>query len=134
MTIAMNGLAVYALVIATNILFHREAVRFLETHAAITDKASLEAFKNLARRNMKAVFPLIGAFIVGMTLTARLIIHYPLIGFTTFLLINVLLVSSALALNKVERWARELPCPDPALASEYQRISQSWLSDLWPGF
>jgi hypothetical protein len=119
---------------ALNIYFRLETVRFLAKHATITDLASLEDFKTLARRNMKAVFPLIAAFLVGMALNALLIKHDPLFGFVTFLLLNGLVVWSALSLRKVENRARELPCPDPALAARYQRIAQSWLSDPWPKF
>jgi hypothetical protein len=128
------GFALYIIVIALNIYFRLEAVRFLAEHAAITDLGSLEDFKNLARRNMKAVFPLIAAFLVGMALSAQLIIHSPVFGFVALLFVNGLVVWSALALRKVESRARELPCPDPALAAAYQRISKSWLSDPWPNF
>jgi hypothetical protein len=128
------GLGLYTVVIALNLFFRRETVRFLAKHAAITDLASLEAFKNLARRNMKAVFPLTAAFLVAMALSAFLIIDDPLVGFVTFLLANGLVAWSALALRKVEIRARELPCPDPALAAAYKRISTSWLSDPWPDF
>ena len=103
-------------------------------HAAITDSASLEAFKNLARRNMKAALPLTAAFLVAMALSAFLIIADPLVGFVTFLLANGLVVWSALALRKAEIRVRELSCLDPALADTYKRISKSWLSDPWPDF
>jgi hypothetical protein len=101
----------------------------LAKHAAITDLASLEAFKNLARR-----LPLMAAFLVAMALSALLIIDDPLVGFVTFLLANGLVVWSALALRKVEIRARELPCTNPPLAATYKRISTSWLSDPWPEF
>ena len=131
---AIIGLALYAVVIALNLFFRRETIRFLAKHAAITDVAGLEAFKNLARRNMKAALPLMAAFLVAMALSAFLIIVDPLVGFVTFLLANGLVVWSALALRKVEIRVRELPCPDPALAATYKRISTSWLSDPWPDF
>jgi hypothetical protein len=128
------GLALYGVVIALNIYFRLETVRFLANHEAIADLASLEDFKNLARRNMKAVFPLIAAILVAMALSAQLIIHTPLLGFVTFLLVNGLLVWSALALRKVENRARQLPCPDANLAAPYQRVTKSWLSHPWPDF
>jgi len=136
MTIIMGimGIALYALVIALHLHFRRETVRFLVKHGTIADLASLEDFKHLARRNMKAVYPFIAAILVGMALSAQLIKHDPLFGFVTFLLLNGLVVWSALSLRNVEIRARELPCPDPALAAKYQRIAQSWLSDSWPRF
>ena len=131
---ATIGYVLYAVVIALNIFFRRETVRFLAKHTAIIDSVSLEAFKNLARRNMKAVLPLTALFLVAMALSAFLIIHDPLFGFVAFLLANGLVVWSALALRKIEILARELPCPDPTLGAAYQRISKSWLSDPWPDF
>src|SRR6185503_11734417 len=105
--IVITGLALYTVVIALNMFFRQETVRFLAKHAAITDLASLEAFKNLARRNMKAALPLMAAFLVAMALSAFLIIVDPLVGFVTFLLANGLVVWSALALRKVEIRVRE---------------------------
>ncbi len=132
--IGIVGIALYTIIIALNIYFRLETVRFLARHATIVDLASIEDFGNLARRNMKAVFPFIAAFLLGMALSAQLIKHDPLFGFVTFLLLNGLVVWSALSLRKVEKRARELPCPDPALAATYQRIAQSWLADPWPRF
>lgn len=136
MTIILGiiGIALYAMVIALGIYLRLETVRFLAKHATIADVASLEDFKNLARRNMKAVYPFIAAILLGMALSAQLIIHDPLFGFVTFLILNGLVVWSGLSLRKVENRARELPCPDPTLAATYQRIAQSWLSDPWPRF
>jgi len=136
MTIVLGvfGTALYALVIALGIYFRLETARFLAKHATITDVASLEAFKKLARRNMKAVYPFVGATLLGMVLSAQLIIHDPLLGFVTFLVLNGLVVWSGLSLRRVENRARELPCPDPTLAAAYRRIAQSWLSDSWPRF
>lgn len=132
--LAIIGLAVYAIVIALMLNFRLDTARFLAKHAAITDLASLEDFKNLARRNMKAVFPLVAAFLVAMALSAQLIVLSLVFGFVTLLIVNGLVVWSALALVKVENQARELPCLDPTLAASYQRVSKSWLSDPWPNF
>jgi ABC-type transport system involved in cytochrome bd biosynthesis fused ATPase/permease subunit len=134
MNFGILGLTLYAVVIGINLFFRRETVRFLAKNAAIADLTGLEAFKNLARRNMRAVFPLLVLIILGMVLIAQLVIHDPLFGFVTFLLVNVLLVWSALALRKVETLARALTCRDPALVSEYQRVANSWLCDPWPNF
>jgi len=133
MTAAL-GYVLYAAVIAVNIFFRQETVRFLAKHTALTDMVSLDAFENLARRNMKAVFPLTAVLLLAMGLSAFLIILDPLFGFVAFLLANGLVVWSALALRKVENRARELPCLDPALAVAYRRVSNSWLSDPWPDF
>lgn len=132
--IATTGDVLYVVVIALNLYFRRETVRFLAKHTAIIDSVSLQAFKSLARRNMTAVWPLTAVFLVAMACSAFLIIHDPLFGFVAFLFANGLVVWSALALRKVEIRARELPCPDPALGAAYQRISKSWLSDPWPDF
>jgi hypothetical protein len=134
MTIAMLGLGLYAVVIAIIMRSRRETVQFLRRHHAITDRDSIDQFKALARRNMKTVPPLTGLFFVAMALTAQLIIHHRVIGFVALLLLTALVAWSALALNGVEKRVRELPCPDPALALEYERVAQSWLSDLWPRF
>ena len=136
MSVALGiiGVALYAAAIAGGLYFRLQTARFLAKHATIADAAGLEEFKNLARRNMKAVYPFVAAIFLGMALSAQLIIHDPVLGFATFLLLNILVVWSGLSLRKVENRARELACPDPALAATYQRIAQSWLSDSWPRF
>ncbi len=134
MTIGILGLLVYALVIVAILYARREVNQFLRQHDVIANSSDLEAFKRLARRNMKAVFPLAALFFAGMGLTAQLIIQHRVIGFVTILLVNGLVVGSALALNRVEKQARELSCSDPALESEYRRILESWLNDSWPRF
>jgi len=136
MSIALGiiGIALYAMAIALGVHFRRATLGFLAKHASIADVASLEEFKSLARHNMQAVYPFIVAILLGMALSTQLIIHDPTLGFVTFLILNGLVVWSGLSLQKVERRARELPCPDPALAATYRRIAQSWLDDAWPRF
>src|SRR5687767_5674570 len=134
MKFGILGIALYAVVIGFNLFFRRETLRFLAQHAAIADLTDLEAFKNLARRNMKAVLPLLALIILGMILIAQLVIYDPLSGFVSFLLVNGLLAWSALYLRKVETRARALTCLDPALVTEYQRVANLWLSDAWPRF
>ena len=133
MTVAA-GLALYVTIIALNIRFRSETLRFLAAYPAISDTRSLEALKTVARRNMKAVLPFVAATLAAMGLTAQLIVYNRLIGFVTFLLANVMLVWSALALRQAENLARSLPCPDPSLAVAYSSVVKSWLSDPWPRF
>lgn len=134
MIFGILGLCVYALVIAALIYARRDVVLFLREHPAITDQGGLETLKKLARRNMKAVLPMVALFFTGMALTMQLMVLDLMTAFVALLLANGLVVWSALVLNKTERRARELPCPDPGLASEYRRVTESWLSDLWPRF
>ena len=134
MTFAILGLVVYALVIAALIFARRDVVLFLREHPAITDQGSLETLKKLARRNMKAVLPMVALFFAGMALTMQLMVLDLATAFVALLLANGLVVWAALILNRTERRACELPCPDPELASQYRRVTESWLSDLWPRF
>jgi len=134
LVLGITGIALYAMAIALGIHFRMETVRFLAKHATIPDDASLEAFRNLARRNMKAVYPFVAAIVAGMALSAQLVILDPLFGFVTFLILNGLVVWTGFALRTVENQVRELPCPDPTLSATYRRIAQSWLSDAWPRF
>ncbi|GMV80135.1 MAG: hypothetical protein AMXMBFR7_13190 [Planctomycetota bacterium] len=134
MTLGILGLLVYALIIVALLYARWDVNQFLRQHAVIANSSGLEAFKRLARRNMKAVFPLTALFIAGMGLTAQLIIQHRLIGFVTILLVNGMVVGSALVLNKAEKQARELSCADPALETEYRSVAESWLNDSWPRF
>ncbi|MBE7464904.1 MAG: hypothetical protein HS116_15620 [Planctomycetes bacterium] len=134
MTLGMLGLLVYALVIVAILYACWEVNQFLRQHEVIAHSSDLEAFKKLARRNMKAVFPLAALFFAGMGLTAQLILQHRVIGFVAILLVNGLVMGSALALSKAEKQARELSCSDPALEAEYRRVSESWLNDSWPRF
>lgn len=133
MTAAL-GFVLYAVIVATNLYFRWETLGFLAKHPAIVDAEGLEAFKSLARRNMKAVFPMGALFLVAMGFSGFLVLHHPLVGFVAFLLANGLVVWSALALIRVERRARAVPCGDATLAADHERVSTSWLSKAWPDF
>ncbi|SMF95930.1 hypothetical protein SAMN02949497_3308 [Methylomagnum ishizawai] len=127
-------LAIYAIGTAIILYFARETKSFLASHASIDHPDGLEAFKRLARRNMTMALPYGLFMIIGVALGLHIVQQDNLAGFSLFAAANIPFMTAALALRRLEIQARELPCTDPVFIVEYNRVSRSWLQDLWPKF
>ncbi len=112
----------------------REVQGFLATHATISDGASLEAFKSLARRNMKFAIVLIVLWIPGLLVGLHLINLYSIPGLVVLVASNALLFILARKIKARELDARSLPCADEILSAEYARVSEMWTKKLFPNF
>lgn len=132
--LAYTYIAIYALATVVLLWGRQDVVRFLAAHSAITDAASLEAFKRMARRNMLVTLPYAVMLIVGIGIGLHLLSADPIRGLVLCVVANAVFFGVISTSRPLEIRTRELPCSNPALAAEYARISRSWLQKLWPDF
>jgi Mn2+/Fe2+ NRAMP family transporter len=134
MTIIAAFIAVSLLLLLLTVGGRVDASSFLRRRDAIDDAADLEAFKSLARRNMFAALAYIGLGLAFLGLGITLLVTQGWLG--TALMVGFSLVHYFLSKGSrdIEVRTRSLPCPDPALAQEYARVSQSWLKKALPDF
>jgi len=112
----------------------REVQGFLAIHTTIADAASLEAFKSIARRNMRFAICIIALFIPSLVVGFYLISLYSIHGLVVILVANALLIILARSTKKLEVRARTLSCTDETLRSEYHHVSETWTKKLLPDF
>ena len=127
-------LAIYFVATLVLLWGRQEVARFLAAHTTIADVEALEAFKRVARRNMLVTLPYAVMLIAGVGLGLHLLTQDPVRGLVLCIVANVIFFLVIRKIRPLEIRSRELPCPDPALAAEYARVSRSWLQRLWPDF
>lgn len=111
-----------------------EARRFLRAHAHVREPQALEAFKTLARRNMLAA---IGVLILGagsLGLALLVVRDLGAVGLATVIALYAPCTLLSIRLTKLEGRTRNLPCEDPSMLAEYQRVGTSWRKKLLPDF
>ncbi len=122
------------LLIAMMMLARSALLRFLERHDSIQNNDVLNEFKKLARSNM--YFALV-YLVCGMALivwAAFLVMQYGLLGILLVLAFSVPGIFLGLGTKKLEERTKKLPCADPALDTEYKRVSEVWVKKALPDF
>ena len=108
--------------------------KFLELYPSISDQASLDKFKPVARTNM--YLSLVNLFLLGLgALTAIMsILNYG--G-----LVSIIIVILALATGRVTKWCTEseerikqIECADSKLEKELNEIFYCWQNKPFPNF
>lgn len=107
--------------------------RFFERHRSIGNEADLEAFKVLARRDMKYALAQIALMVVDFFASTAVVLVYLLPG--TAAVFGAGLVLMLLAGSIQRQLARVMSLPaDHRYQEEYRRISSSWLNLPFPDF
>lgn len=111
-----------------------EVRQFLRKHPAIDGSPALEAFKSMARRNMRGALLLLAFGAVSLVLAVALVNSYSTFGLLVVL--GAYFVHGVLALNlmRFERRARSLECSDEVLRFAHRSIGQAWRKKMLPDF
>ena len=127
--IVLNLALIAVLIRARSVL-----VRFLKARTSIESDLVLSEFKNVARWNMYGALAFLicggAALIWGILLT----LSYGLLGAIIVLMLNFPTLLIGLNLKKIEVQSRNLPCNDPVLRKEYERVSEAWVKNVLPNF
>lgn len=109
-------------------------VQFLKTFSSIESDLVLSDFKNVARWNMYGAL----AFLIcgGAALIWGIFLFqwYGLLGTIIVLMLSVPSLLISLSLKKLEVQSRNLPCNDPVLKKEYEKVSEAWVKKALPNF
>lgn len=111
-----------------------EARRFLREHPVIDGPPSLEAFKAMARRNMRGALVLIVCGVASLVVAVFLVNAHGSPGLAIVLGAYAVHGLLSVYLVRLERRARELECPDAALREDHQAVGMSWRKKMLPDF
>jgi hypothetical protein len=107
--------------------------RFLRERTAIADGADLDAFKALARRNMRLALAYLVVGLAFMAMGVVLLVTRGSLG--TLLLLGFTIPNWFLSKSTRESEARSRSLPSaPEFAAEYARVGESWLKRALPDF
>lgn len=111
-----------------------EASGFLREHPVIRGPQSLEAFKAMARRNMRGSLVLLVSGLASLLVSVLLIDTHGVAAL--FLVLGAYAVQGLLSANlmRLERKTRELECPDAELKEAHRAVGQSWRKKMLPDF
>lgn len=126
--------AVYGLTAAVSLWSLSQLKRFLGETRTIADEVSLGRFKALARLQMYLALAVIVLMVAGIVVGIAVISRGGLLGFATVILANLLLLGLGLYHKRVEVRTRSLQAGSEALATEYRRVSETWLKKALPDF
>lgn len=111
-----------------------EVGQFLRKHSAIDGQQALEAFKILARRNMRGALILLASGVVSLIIAIAGLKAYG--SFGLLVVLGAYFVHGVLAINltRLERRARTLKSSDETLHLVHQSVGQSWRKKMFPDF
>ena len=124
----------YVLGIGASIWGRRETANFLRLHREIRSEASLEAFKELARGNMRLALVTIPVLVLGTLLGLVLIVRHGVLAGVGVVLTNAVLLIAGQMCGRLEKRARSLPAANETLAQEQRRVIESWQKKALPDF
>jgi len=134
-SMAVIAILVSSAIIAAIALWGRHDVsRFLVQHPAIESDSSLEAFKDLVRRQMKVA---LAAMVFGLTfglLCMFVTMQLLLTGLLIVIALGVPIFLLGRSGKKLETKARNLVCPDERRKVEYDKVAAAWTGKLFPNF
>ena len=122
-----------AILVLSGFVFSQTA-RFAKEHPTIDSARTLEAFKGLARTNMKLALVLLPLYGVGILLTLVLVVRYGLLGLAACLGVNALIGVLGLYGMRLEKTVRSLPAASEELRQEHRRVAESWVKKALPDF
>lgn len=126
--------AVYALAAAVMLWSLTQLNRFLVETRDIDGEGSLQRFKVLARMQMYLALCGMVLLAVGMLVGIVLIARHGLLGLLAVILTNVFILGLGVFHKRVEERARGLRAGSEVLATEYRRISETWVKKALPDF
>ena len=126
-------LAIYALAIVTSLWIANDVSKFLTAHPRIDTTADLDAFKELARRNMYFALAQIVVLGAGILIGVIYLVREGCTGLLVLLLANGALLAVGLRGRKLEKQVQAIPTADE-LAAEYKRVCHSWMKKALPDF
>lgn len=122
-----------ALALVNSLLAYAGLRQFLARHPRLADRAGLDTFKQVVRRQMyQALLQLVllgAANLAGLygLVTGR-------INLLVIIAANVVIFTLAKHFKKNEEEARSLEVDDPSLSGEYETVCDNWLKKALPGF
>ncbi|MEM9091769.1 MAG: hypothetical protein AAGC93_23895 [Cyanobacteria bacterium P01_F01_bin.53] len=111
----------------------RSINRFLAKHKSISSQRDLNAFKAIARNNMKGAAIILLVAPIGILCMLHLIISYGPIWLIPIFIVNIPMYIFSTKMKAIENKSRTLAC-EPHFQNEYARIGQTWLKKPWPNF
>jgi len=108
--------------------------RFLRTTSVISDEATLDEFKALARHNMYGAVAYLTLGAVFLAVGFCLVVRTGVVGTCLVLLFSIPGYYLSKSTRELEICSRMLRCTHPGIESEYARVRHSWLERLLPDF
>ena len=127
-------IVVYGVIFGLSAYAFAQTARFVRQYPTIDNARTLEAFKVLARSNMKLTLVLMPLYGVGILLTIVITLRHGLPGFLGALAVNGILGVFGMYGMSLEKKARSLPAATEELRREHQRVSESWVKKALPDF
>jgi hypothetical protein len=107
---------------------------FLGHHIEISDRQSLNAYKELVRycmyQALVGVGAVVGTFLLFIFSVMKLGSPAAPLGFPLMIWISY----SSKKISNIERKAQSLPCANRQFESQYQRITETWKKKALPDF
>ena len=126
-------LALYALAIVGSLWVANDVSKFLAAHPRLDSSADLDAFKELARRNMYLALVQIAVLGAGILIGLIYLTREGCTGLLVLLLANGALLAVGLRGRKLEKQVQAIPTADE-LVAEYKQVCQSWMKKALPDF
>jgi hypothetical protein len=111
-----------------------EARRFLDMHKELREPRALVAFKRLAKRNMLGAIAMLTLGAISLVLALLIAREYGSLGLAAALAVYVPCALLGLNLTRLEGQARNLPCENEEMSTEYRRVGSSWRKRILPDF
>lgn len=121
------------LLVAMIFLARSALLNFLGTHQAIDSEAALNAFKHVARWNMRGALVYIVSGVVLMGLAVLLVKQHGLIGVVVVLMFSIPSIFLGVNTKKLEDRSKTLTCNE-AFKAEYARVIDVWARKALPDF
>jgi len=133
--IAVIAVLLTSAIIAVLSLWGRHDVsRFLQQHPAIESDSSLEAFKDLVRRQMWVAVVTMAVGLIFVVLCMFLTMQLLLTGLLIIIALGVVLFLLGRSGKKLETKARNLACADERRKVEYDKVAAAWTGKVFPDF
>ena len=134
-SIAVIAVLASSAIIASLSLWGRHDVsRFLQQHPAIESDSSLEAFKDLVRRQMRVAMVTMALGLIFVVLCMFLTMQLLFTGLLIIIALGVVLFLLGRGGKKLETKARNLVCSDEPRKIEYDKVAAAWTGKLFPDF
>ena len=125
---------IYVAAVGVSLASAASLQRFVAAHPAIADRATLDQYKTLVRRQMYLALGMLVLLGAGILAGLALIHRQGLAALGAVLAANVVVFLFGMLHRRSERRVRSLPAGSPELDDEYQRVSTSWVKKAVPDF
>lgn len=125
---------IYLAAVGVSVASAASLQRFAAAHPAIADRATLDEYKALVRRQMYLALGMLGLLAAGIVAGLALIHRQGLPALGAVLAANAVVFLFGMLHRRSERRVRSLPAASQELDAEYQRVSTSWVKKAVPDF